>query len=231
MTFSPLRDLFNLCFPATCAGCAQPLMGEENQLCLNCLVELPRTDHNLHVENPAQRSFMGRVNIARAAAFLHFQKWGRVQNLLKAIKYQDSPELAFYLGKICGREWRGDFFIGVDAILPVPLHQKKKKMRGYNQAAEFGKGVADAAKLELYENGLQRTTYTPSQTRRSRFNRWLNVQKVFEVANPEQVAHRHLLLVDDVLTTGATLEACAHELLAARAQKVSILTLAFADRY
>ncbi|MBX0291772.1 ComF family protein [Hymenobacter sp. HSC-4F20] len=228
-----LADFIGLLFPQVCLACQEPLARGEDHLCTACRAQLPYTDyHRLPpADNPLARRFWGKLPVQHAFSYLRFQKHGRVQHLLHQLKYRGQQEVGRVLGRWFGQELaQAGFGPEFDLILPVPLHARKLASRGYNQADSFAEGLAASLGCPWSAHGLRRLTQTESQTRKSRLQRWQNVAEVFEVADPATVAGRRILIVDDVLTTGATLEACAVVLLAAGAKAVSVATIATADR-
>ncbi|UPL48987.1 ComF family protein [Hymenobacter sublimis] len=228
-----LADFVGLVFPQVCLACQDPLTRGEDHLCTPCRAQLPYTDyHRLPAEdNPLARRFWGKLPIEHAFSYLRFQKHGRVQHLLHQLKYRGQQDVGRVLGRWYGQELaEAGFSTAFDLILPVPLHARKLAQRGYNQADSFAQGLATGLGCPWQADGLRRITGTESQTRKNRLERWQNVAEVFEVAQPVLVASQRILMVDDVLTTGATLEACAAVLLAAGAATVSIATIATADR-
>lgn len=222
-----LRDVFDFLFPPLCLNCASNLYHPEKNLCIDCRMELPRTDYERHHENPMFRSFVGRFPLEYAAAWLHFQKGGMVQKLMHEFKYRDRPDLARYLGQILAAEWRqAPILRAPDVIVPVPLHPRKRRKRGYNQAEAIALGLAEGCGKPLVKDALKRSVYKNSQTREQRFNRWAQVKSVFSLADADALAGLHVLLVDDVMTTGATLEACLQVMKQAPESRFSVLTLA-----
>jgi ComF family protein len=227
-----LADLAALFFPRPCLACREPLVAGEAHLCTTCRAELPYTDYHLlpPAANPLARRFWGKLPVQQVFSYLRFVRHGRVQQLLHQLKYQGQSQVGSALGQLYGAELLaaglGQAF---DLIVPVPLHRRKLARRGYNQAESFATGLAVALPCPSAAYALRRTEHTASQTRKGRAERWQNVATVFEVPEPATVAGRHILLVDDVLTTGATLEACGAALLAAGASAISIATIATAD--
>jgi len=225
-----LADCFSLFFPRPCLACAEPLLAGEHYLCTACRAELPYTDyHQLPAEqNPLARRFWGRLPVRHALSYLRFVRHGRTQQLLHQLKYGGQREVGQALGRLYGAELTSANVPGADfeLIVPVPLHRRKLARRGYNQAEAFGAGLAAGLGCPQTAQALRRIEHTTSQTRKNRLERWQNVATVFEVAEPGAVAGRHVLLVDDVLTTGATLEACGTALLGAGASALSIATIA-----
>ena len=227
-----LTDFGGLLFPSVCLACTQALRRGEYHLCTVCRAELPYTDfHRLPpAENPLGRRFWGKLPVLHALSYLRFVQHGRVQQLLHQLKYQGQQEVGVALGELYGAELAdGGFTNQFDIIVPVPLHRRKLARRGYNQAATFAEGLSTGLVVPWSE-ALRRNEHTDSQTKKNRTQRWENVATVFEAARTEEVTGRRVLLVDDVLTTGATLEACGVALLAGGAAGISIATIACADR-
>lgn len=184
---------------------------------------MPRSNFHQFQENPFFLKFRGRIPVKHVMSFLKFTKSGSVQQVLHALKYRNKPELGQMLGRIYGRELSSaGFENSFDFIIPVPLHAYKKKRRGYNQSEEFGKGLSVELGAICTEEFLIRSTVTSTQTRKTRLKRWENVKDVFEIRNPEGISGKRVLLVDDVVTTGATLEAAGNQLLRAGASEISI---------
>jgi len=222
-------DLISLFYPRLCAGCNTALVKGEEVLCLHCLADLPRTNYHLLPENPVFQIFIGRVNIELATSFCRFDKGGRLQHLLHQLKYKGNCEVGLKMGILFGFDLiQNSLYQNIDAIIPVPLHPKKEKKRGYNQSTEICKGLAESMKRPVISGNLVREIHTLSQTRKGRFERWENVSGIFNVKNEASLTGKHLLLVDDVVTTGATLEACCEPLLKVPGVRVSIATLASA---
>ncbi len=225
-----LHDFITLIFPQVCAACGKSLYKNEHSICTYCAYHLPQTDFHLDVENPVAKMFWGRVNIHSAAAFYNFGKGGRVQRLVHHLKYRGQKEIGTTLGKLYGYDLRNnELFNTIEVIIPVPLHRLKKKKRGYNQSEFFAEGLAESMKANTDFKSLVRVKASETQTRKSRFNRWKNVETVFHLTNTENLKDKHILLVDDVITTGATLEACAQMLLQIPGVKVSVATIAYAN--
>ncbi|GAA4018864.1 ComF family protein [Hymenobacter fastidiosus] len=228
-----LSDFVSLIFPRTCLACVEPLARGEDHICTSCRAQLPYTDyHKLpEPENPLARRFWGKLPVRHALSYLRFLRHGRVQRLLHQLKYQGQSEVGLVLGRWYGAELSSyGLAADFDLIVPVPLHWKKLAKRGFNQADSFAEGLSTGLVVPWRAHALRRTEHTASQTRKTRTERWLNVATVFEVAEPAAVIGQRILLVDDVLTTGATLEACAIVLLAAGCAEVSVATIACADR-
>lgn len=223
------QDLLDLVYPPRCLACENRLFGAEKFLCLACRLDLPRTDYEAFKENPVYRSFYGRFPVHNAAAWLHFEKGSMVQALMHEFKYKNRPDLAFWLGATLGQEWRhAKILKAAEVLIPVPLHPKKLRKRGYNQALEIARGLAKSTNLPLAPENLQRVVFRKSQTKESRYQRWEQVKTVFKLNNGQNLKGKHILLVDDVLTTGATIEACLHTLAEVSEARLSVLCLAHA---
>ncbi|HDR89237.1 MAG TPA: ComF family protein [Bacteroidetes bacterium] len=222
-------DLIRLFFPAVCAGCGASLVTGEEILCTRCLFLLPRSNYHLSTDNPVSRLFWGRVPVEHATALYLFEKGSIFQSLIHQLKYRGRKDIGLYLGKLLGSEIRDTpGFSSAERIIPVPLHPSRERVRGYNQGEYIARGMAEVMQAEAEFGNLVRKGKTATQTRRSRIERWENVRGMFAVKKPHRLENRHVLLVDDVVTTGATLEACAEMLLEIPGVRVSIATLAVA---
>lgn len=224
-----LDGFISLLYPRVCAACGNSLFKHEEVICMYCLNNLPKTDFHRMENSPLDQVFWGRVDLQHTTAFYEFHKKGKVQVLLHKLKYSNRPDVGIYLGRLMGRELKnsGRFF-SIDAIVPVPLHERKQRKRGYNQSEQIAIGLGQGLGVEVDAHSFVRTVNTATQTRKSRIARWENVKEVFEVAMPDRLQGKHLLLIDDVITTGATLEAAARCLLAVEGVTLSIACLAFA---
>ncbi len=224
------HDFLNLFYPEVCQICDNILVKNERVICLNCLHELPVTNFHLDNENPVIKVFYGRVKVENATALLLFQKKGAVQKLIHNLKYKGQRKVGNFLGKWMGEELSNSSrFSHIDAVIPVPLHRRKLRSRGFNQVEDFGKEIAEALQVPYLDNVLLKRSFSTSQTIKGRLARWGNIEESFVLANPELVHKKHLLLVDDLITTGATLEACATVLKEAGDVKISVATMAVAD--
>lgn len=224
-----MQDFASLFYPPYCMGCHGPLVQGETWVCTSCLLQLPRPGYHLYRENPVYLRLAGRLPLTFAAAFLLFVRGGRVQQLLHALKYHHAPDLASFLGNVYGADLRqAGWHQHIDIIVPVPLHVDRLKKRGYNQSAAFADGLSRAMGIATDEHLLMRTKNTDTQTRKNRLMRWQNVEKAFVVLKPQDVKGKSVLLVDDVITTGATLEACGEAIMAAGARAVSVAGIAYA---
>lgn len=224
-----LNDLLGLFYPNLCYACHRNLpRGQSDPICLTCQHKIPRTDHHLYPENAFTERLWGRLDLESAAAFLQFVKEGRVQRLLYHLKYNGKREVGLYLGRIYGEVLKTvPEFQAIDVIVPVPLHPRKKKIRGYNQAELFAQGLSGAMQKPVL-NALKRVVFTQTQTRMTRAERQVNVSRAFERSEDINLEGKHVLLVDDVVTTGATLEACGIKLLQDNLQ-LSMAAIAIAD--
>ncbi|WP_340111622.1 ComF family protein [Maribellus mangrovi] len=225
-----ISDFLELLFPTICVTCGERLITQEKYVCFKCWSDLPVTHFHLEPENKVAQLFWGRVNIENAASYFSYKKGSKYQQLIHYTKYKGLKELGYAAGRKYGYVLGdSEAFKIVDLVVPVPLHPKKHKKRGYNQCEWIAKGVAEGLKKEVSIGNLFRKTFTSTQTRKNRYERWQNVEGIFGINRPEEFANKHLLLIDDVVTTGSTLEACASETLKIPNTKVSIATLAFAD--
>ncbi|TXB64383.1 ComF family protein [Vicingus serpentipes] len=223
-----LNDFFNLIFPKICFACNGVLLKQEEVICTSCQFSLPKTNYHLDEDNPLTKIFWGRVDVKNVAAYYYFKKGGRVQNLLHQLKYKGAKQVGERIGELYGFDLQKSNWIEtVDYIIPVPLHSKKLKKRGYNQSECFARGLSKSTNKSLETTILYRKKHSETQTKKSRFNRWENVSEIFDVKNTEKLEGKHILLVDDVITTGATLEASVKVLLKVNC-RVSIVTIASA---
>lgn len=228
---SYIYDFFSLFFPRVCYSCENTLFRHEEVLCSYCLHQLPKTNFHSEADNPVSKIFWGRVNIYHASSLYFFSKGSKVQHLLHQLKYKGKKEIGIYLGKLLGMDLlESPYYSDIDVIIPVPLHPKKQRKRGYNQSEMFARGLAESLVKPIDIRTLVRTYASETQTKKSRFKRWENVKEIFDLKNHNHLLGKHILLVDDVVTTGATLEACANMLLNIPGVKVSIATIACAIR-
>ena len=225
-----IYDLTELFFPTLCIACANRLISQEKFLCMSCWQDLPVTNFHLNSENKVAQLFWGRVEIKNATSFFSYRKGSRYQQLIHYIKYKGHKELGFETGRKFGFALLdSEEFKSVDVIVSVPLHPKKQKQRGFNQSEYIAKGLAESLQKPVSTENLFRQIHTSTQTQKNRFERWQNVEGIFGIKQNEEFVDKHILLIDDVVTTGSTLEACAFQLLKLNNTKVSIATLAFAD--
>lgn len=224
-----LADFVSLIFPQLCRACGESMVGGERLICTSCLFDLPYTDFHQQADNAVARQFWGKLPVQAAYALCYFTKGGKMQHLMHQFKYNGIKDIGTMLGKLAGdRLIKNAFFANADAIIPVPLHKSRLRKRGYNQSRYFADGLAEKLNIPVYEN-LIRTKATATQTKRSRFSRFQNMQQVFSVVNADELKGKHVLLVDDIITTGSTLEACCIELMKIEGIKISIATIAYAE--
>lgn len=224
--WNDIRDLF---FPRTCLICGNRLAMEEEHLCFQCMVGLPRTQMHQKKENEVEKSFWGKLPIERASSFLYYAKGGNVRRLMYEIKYYGNSKLAFFLGCCMAEELKSSgFFEGIDYIVPVPLSARKQKKRGYNQSELLADGIASILGIPVEKNVLVKRQDTETQTRKGNYERWINVKDAFVCADRVLLENKHVLLVDDVMTTGATIVACSDGLADVVGLRISVLTLALA---
>ena len=227
MILQYLIDFKKLFYPEVCLACNNPLFSDEEVICLRCERKLPKTNFHLDPINPVIKHFWGKVPVKAATAFYHFAKGGKVQHLIHQLKYKHHPEVGVKVGKIMGVELsKSSWFTDLDLVLPVPLHRNKERMRGYNQSAMFASGLALALGITASTTLLVRSKFTDTQTRKHRFERFENVNSVFEISDRELLKNKNVLLVDDVITTGSTLCACAEAILEIPGTSVSIAAIA-----
>lgn len=207
-----LDHFISLIFPKNCPGCGKSLLRQDGAVCIECLAEIRPTGFHRHPQdNELYYRVAGKVSLAGAAAYWYFDKKGRAKRIIQGLKYKNNPQAGRYLGQLWGAELaKVEFWKSVDTLLPVPLHRSREASRGYNQAAAISKGLAPALDAALPSHALVRIRKTETQTRKGKDARWQNVKDVFEVKKP---LSGHVALVDDVVTTGATLEACMRALL------------------
>jgi len=228
-----LRDWFdsilNLFYPRVCAACGESLLKDEETVCLKCRYTLPRTGYERYPDNPLAQTFYGRVNIHAVTACYFFAKSGKVQHLIHQMKYKGNKEAGTFLGKQLGESLKdAPLFQGIDVIIPVPLHPRRERHRGYNQSLIIAQGISEVTGIPVGSQYLFRMKYNESQTHKTAEERYNNVKGIFELRRQEELKGKHVLLVDDVLTTGATLESCAHQLESVPGITISIATAACA---
>lgn len=226
---SIIDDVIHLLFPNNCIVCGENLVRGEELICLSCWHKLPKTNNHMYAETETDKRFWGKVQIEKAVAFYTFQKGASIQKLLHELKYRGRTDIGEMLGKKIAIDLQQQgTFDTIDVIIPVPLHKKRLKKRGYNQSECFALGLSQVFKKPFDSKSLLRVIENPTQTKKSVYERFENTQGIFELTNPDAIKDKHILLVDDVMTTGSTLEACAQVLLKAEGTKVSILTIAVA---
>lgn len=221
-----LNELSHLFFPNCCPVCDSKLLPSEEGVCLQCLHKLPKTNNFKEPDNLAEIRLAGRFPFDRIATFCIYSKQGVLQPLIRELKYNNKKEIGILLGKLFGKDLTNSEFIQpVDFVVPVPLHTKKLKERGYNQAEMIADGLSQSTSIPVSAENLVRVIHNPTQTKRTKTQRWENVKNIFDIRHPQLFANKHVLLVDDIITTGSTLEACAYALLKSPGIKISIATL------
>ncbi len=228
-----LEDLFNLFYPNLCLSCDKTLRKGEQVICLRCERQLPVTEYWKEADNPLAKRFWGRLPVVNALALFQFRKGGPVQQLLHHLKYHNRKEVGEYCGKRLGYLLKnhGASIHEIDLIIPVPLHWKKQKLRGYNQCESFAAGLSSVLEIPYSMTALERVHENISQTKKHRFDRWENVAEIFGVKDAAQLQDRHILLVDDVVTTGATAEACMQTILSVPGTRISFAAIAAVVRH
>ncbi len=226
------QSLFNLFYPNVCLVCNNTMPGAQQTVCYTCVAGMPETGFWLDSDNRLMKRFAGRVNVHGAVALYRFTKGAGVQQLVHALKYYGRKDAGTFAGKLMGHKLLepGSIIQQVDVVVPVPLHYKKLRKRGYNQCDYFAEGIAEVLGVPWLPDAVVRNSENISQTQMSRYDRWGNVAGIFEVQNTEALTGRHVLLVDDVMTTGATAEACLLAIAALPGTRVSFAAIAAAER-
>jgi len=224
-----LSKILDLFYPQLCFACEEVPLMKGTSICTSCEYKIRPTEYHLREENPVSERFWGRVKLERATSAFSFMKGGLLQNLIHKLKYENKPQIGVELGRMyAAMLLEDDFWKSVDYIIPVPLHPKKRHERGYNQAELWAMGLSEGLGVDWTDQFLVRRDYTETQTKKSRMERFQNVENAFEVPDGTKIEGKHLLIVDDVLTTGATLEACALTLLKVPNVSISIACIALA---
>ncbi|MEI2740587.1 MAG: ComF family protein [Chitinophagaceae bacterium] len=222
----------HLFFPHICSGCGSDLLNTESVLCMRCIEAMPETNFEQHPnDNPVEKLFWGRLPLAGATAQFYFNKESLMQHLMHQFKYKGDKEVGLQFGRLMGEQLvRSAHFSTVDALVPLPLFPAKEKRRGYNQATVLCEGMAESMNIPVLDKIITRPQHTETQTKKGRIERWKNMEGKFVLTNPDAIRNKHVLLVDDVVTTGATLEACGNELLQAEGTRLSFATFCVASR-
>ena len=224
-------DALHIFFPHNCAGCGSDIITAEHFLCIQCVSRLPHTGFEKITPNPIENIFRGRLSLQAASSQFYFSKGHLVQYLIHQLKYKGNRQAGEYLGAIMGRALKDSgCFTGIDYLVPLPLYADKEYKRGYNQSEIICNGMQAAMQVPVHPKNVIRKRYTETQTKKHRAERWQNVEESFAVLNPEELKGRHILLVDDVITTGATIEACGQAILDIPGTSLSVATLAAAAK-
>jgi len=221
--------LLGLIYPKLCLSCGLNLPPGDLRICIHCSAHMHYADYHLSLDNHFSDRLFGRIPFYATSALLIFRKGGKAQPLLHELKYKGNQQLGVELGRQHGKVLlESPYFQDIDWIIPVPLHIKKKRLRGYNQSAVYAQGLSEVLDIPYSDHILVRKTFTETQTKKGMDERFQNVNSVFKVAKPNLIMQKHLLVVDDVMTTGSTLESCAITLLAAVDVRISFATIAIA---
>lgn len=224
------KSLQELLFPRLCTVCNRRLYDSEEYLCVHCLLRLPRTGFHLKKGNKCEQLFYGRIKpLGKASSYFFYNNESPFKKLIWDLKYHGQPEIGRFMGRMIAKDLaRGEasFFKGIDLIVPVPLAKEKLKSRGYNQCDFIAMGIAEITGIPIHRNCIVRTVANESQTHKTRLERQDNVEGIFELQTEEDLRGKHVLLIDDVLTTGATLIACASTLKDIEHIRISFLTMA-----
>lgn len=223
------QSLLHLFFPYHCCGCGTDLLTEDILFCFWCQSSTPYTGFEYHSPNPIEKIFFGRARIEAASAHLYFTRGSAIQHSVHLLKYKNRKDIGIYFGRNMGMALqKSQHFRHCDLIIPLPLFAGREKKRGYNQSALIAMGIAGQLNIPVCNDVISRIKKTDTQTRKSRIERWKNMESSFRILHPDRIAGKHILLVDDVITTGASLEACAEALLGVPGVRVSIACLAHA---
>ncbi len=227
---SGMLDLFHLFIPNNCKACGKGLNAGEEFVCWMCATELPKTNFHKTKNNPVEKLLWGRMHVQKATAWLHYGKGSMVQRLLYELKYNGQQQLGVYLGESMAHDLMKDGFLNdIDVLIPIPLHKKKQYKRGYNQSHLLAEGLAKVSGIEVDKTSVIRQIANPTQTRKSRSSRWENVSNIMKVVDTMKLEGKHVLLVDDVITTGSTMEAMTSVMETIPKIKISILALCWAS--
>jgi ComF family protein len=229
--FREIKESFlHLLFPHVCSGCGSDILNEESTLCMHCVASMPETSFEIHPNNPVEKKFWGRLELVGATAQYYFTKESLMQHLMHQFKYKGNKDLGLQFGRMMGEALKRSGRFTIDALIPLPLFPAKEKRRGYNQATILCDGMKEYMNVPILNDVIIRPQYTETQTKKGRIERWLNMDGKFILKDPDAIRNKHILLVDDVVTTGATLEACGTELLKAENVRLSVATLCYASR-
>ncbi len=230
ISIKEIKDsVIHLFFPHVCTGCGNDILDKESVLCIRCIDAMPETNFELHPDNPVEKMYWGRLPINSGTAQFYFTKESLMQHLMHQFKYKNNRALGIQLGRLMGDQIQKASRFKVDGLVPLPLFPVKEKRRGYNQATLLCLGMAESMNVPVIDSAVIRPQHTETQTTKGRIERWKNMEGKFVLQDPDLIKNKHLLLVDDIITTGATLEACGAELLKAENVRLSIATLCVAS--
>jgi ComF family protein len=224
------NSVLHLLFPHVCTGCGNDILSIQSVLCMRCIDSMPETNFEVHPNNPVEKTFWGRLPLEAATAQFYFTKESLMQHLMHQFKYKSNKELGLQMGRMMGEQLQKSGRFTIDALVPLPLYPFKEKKRGYNQATVLCEGMAESMNIPVLDKVITRPHHTETQTKKGRIERWKNIEGKFVLTNPESIRNKHILLVDDVVTTGATFEACGIELLKAENLRLSLASLCIASR-
>ena len=228
MIRSLLSHFLHLIYPHNCEGCGTDTLNADSFLCARCLHQLPETGFVAVDKNPLEKKFYGRIKVEHAGAGFYFAKKGLLQHLINELKYKNNREMGHYLGKLLGYQLLATTrFNEADALVPLPLHPTREAKRGYNQSQMICEGIVSAWKKPIINDAISRIIYTETQTNKNVSNRWDNVEQAFSVADDSKIKGKHIILIDDVITTGASIEACGTALLKVAGLKLSVLSVGY----
>ena len=231
MLLSLLKDVSRLFYPVICPGCGNDLFNQNANLCLKCITQLPHTGFANFDNNPVEKIFAGRIPILAAHSEFYFTKNSIIQLLMHELKYRGNIQMGLYLGALLGESLlKSERFKTFDYLIPLPMHPQKEFKRGYNQAEIICKGISESTNIPLLAKTVLRKKQTETQTRKHRTERWDNVFDSFNIEEPESLYNKKIILVDDVITTGATLEACGNNILKIQGASIGIAALAYASK-
>lgn len=225
-----LNELLDLVAPRFCVVCGNRLAVDEDYICSVCNLHLPRTGFQSHADdNKMVRMLWGLMPVERATALFYYTPGAQTTHILEALKYNDQPEIGITMGRLMAQELKDSgFFDGIDLLIPIPLARNRQRQRGYNQCTMLARGVSEVTGIQVVESVIIREKFEKSQTHLKRWERIENVEGIFALSNPQTLHGKHVLLIDDVMTTGATVCACAKPLQQVEGLRISVLTLAFA---
>lgn len=228
-----IKDIFNgfidTLFPRICPVCNNVLLSHEKHICTKCRIDIPITRYHMQEFNAMEQLFAGKTPIEKAVGYFFYEKGNPYSNILHNIKYRNNPQLGQYVAKLFAQELLSrDIFRDIDCIIPVPLHHRKKIQRGYNQSEYIAKGFSEVFDIPVHNNIIIAHKSHESQTNKGIYERWLNTQNIFSAQDTQVLENKHVLIVDDVVTTGATLLSAALTIASVPNIKISLATLGVA---